>query len=1184
MPTGQLRLPTKARSISEAPGSEIQSSVAQESAVRGSGTLRNEALGSVAHGSVAHGSVAHGSVARVSEASQSSALTQKSNQRQQKASQNSSSRRERTSPERRASSQPRRQASNSPPKNGKVAHDANIYQRIKEQRLHVLKRPDTYLGSPKRKITEQYSLNMDDEQNPYIEVVKSDLPSGMIRTYIEIISNAGDNGIVSRDNGVDPGEIQITMDETTVTVRNGGMVIPVEKHPEEIDGEEIWCPEMIMGVLMTGSNFDDDVERKGVGRNGFGAKITNIFSKQFSIEIGDPHNKKHYHQVWTENMDPKYRQDPVISDYFGQAFVEIKYRLDFARFGYKNNKYPTEAPGIYMRHASDMAITQRIPVRFNGFLFTGDNLEQMAEYYFGKDNRTLVHYQYEPGVNCRKTKQGYEVAEDPNILPDVEMILVDTPGESRIIAYTNNIANDRHGVHVDAAIEAVSQPILDLANKQIAKIFKREEEKGIRGLNLTDKNVRENLSMIIIYRAIKPGFDSQTKECLTEPRPYILIENNRFQVLKKDEWILLASLVSVYEARLSRKLQATGKAKSIKIKGKDANHAGKKGRAHKCTLVLTEGDSAAAYATHFFKHLGERWRDTTGILPLRGKLLNPRGKSDLRVMRNTEILSLIKMLGLGPGLVRGRRKTEETVDYTRPENRKHLRYGRVCIIADADVDGKHIRGLIYNLFHYYYPDLLAVKPCFVYYLKTPILRMFRGRGKTEKMLEFHSLAEHERWTEEHPEEKIGGAHGWRIQYYKGLGSSNPIDAQRDFKNPFNVQIFMDENAAANMKMLFEPGKQYRDARKTAIEGYASDPSIERVQFQAMSHMLRYDVLEFSLEDNVRSIPAMDGLKVSLRKILYTALNHFVGQNADKPFKVSRFSGKVSSDTGYHHGEASLNGAIIGMTQDYPCSGNNLNHFEPDGNFGTRLQYGKDAASPRYISAKLNWWIRLVYRAEDNLLLTQIYDEGEPCEYERYYPIIPLGMVNGGGGIGTGFSSYIPPFNPLRLIQWLLLRMVDRQQEMTELKPWWRGFTGTVEIEDLSAPDLIDEFGDAIPQPVIQEDVEAEREERMQDFAMRQAELNPDEPFDPNMAAEPIDDDPLGEDDVIFALSTYRSKGNDKRVKTTGRIRCLNKARQIYMIDELPIGYSIDSYEAWLKKMTTQRKHRRPPGRLCRWQL
>jgi DNA topoisomerase-2 len=186
---------------------------------------------------------------------------------------------------------------------------------------------------------------------------------------------------------------------------------------------------------------------------------------------------------------------------------------------------------------------------------------------------------------------------------------------------------------------------------------------------------------------------------------------------------------------------------------------------------------------------------------------------------------------------------------------------------------------------------------------------------------------------------------------------------------------------------------------------------------------------------------MDGLKVSQRKILFSAFE----KNLTTEIKVAQFSGYVSEHSGYHHGEASLNGAIVHMAQDFVGS-NNINLLMPNGQFGTRLQGGKDSASERYIFTKLNMLTRFIFKKSDDTILKYLDDDGTPVEPIFYIPIIPMVMVNGAEGIGTGFSTKIPCFNPKVLIQYIR-DVIMHKEPNKRLIPYYKGFKGTIEEDN-----------------------------------------------------------------------------------------------------------------------------------------
>jgi DNA topoisomerase-2 len=184
---------------------------------------------------------------------------------------------------------------------------------------------------------------------------------------------------------------------------------------------------------------------------------------------------------------------------------------------------------------------------------------------------------------------------------------------------------------------------------------------------------------------------------------------------------------------------------------------------------------------------------------------------------------------------------------------------------------------------------------------------------------------------------------------------------------------------------------------------------------------------------------MDGLKISLRKILYSAFK----KNLTNEIKVAQFSGYVSEQSGYHHGEASLNAAIVGLAQNYVGS-NNINLFDPNGQFGTRLQGGKDSASERYIYTQLNRITRSIFPNADDNILRYLDDDGTSVEPIFYAPIIPMVLVNGSKGIGTGFSTEILPYHVPKLVNYLKCRLNKTSVEGITFTPHYEGFKGRIQ--------------------------------------------------------------------------------------------------------------------------------------------
>jgi len=442
------------------------------------------------------------------------------------------------------------------------------------------------------------------------------------------------------------------------------------------------------------------------------------------------------------------------------------------------------------------------------------------------------------------------------------------------------------------------------------------------------------------------------------------------------------------------------------------------------------------------KYVGFRVNETNRFLlrdfTVTHNCLNVRNSSPNIIARNKEITNIIRALGLSHG-----------TDYTIDENFDKLRYGRVMCLTDADVDGLHIEGLILNMFHYLFPTLLLRPESFIVSMKTPIVRIPRPHGD----LLFYDERKFKEFVEQQTKKVT-------CRYYKGLGTTKPEDVSDTFGIKM-IEYVMDEEADKNMNKIF--GRKQTDDRKEWLENYVDGRGISLDDTGAnavfpISNFIDNEMIKFSLDDCHRSIPSMvDGFKQSQRKVLYAVKKKNL-KYSGKSLKVVQLGGYVAEHTNYHHGEQNLYETITKMANEFPAS-NNIPLLYRDGQFGSRLQGGHDAASARYIYTKMDMLTSLIFRPEDDVLLEHVTDDGDVVEPAFYVPIIPMILVNGCSGIGTGWSSNVPCYNPLDLIRcikiWLdsngnVLQKDDDDNVVSlfpELTPWYRGFDGKIEKVD-----------------------------------------------------------------------------------------------------------------------------------------
>jgi len=523
-----------------------------------------------------------------------------------------------------------------------------------------------------------------------------------------------------------------------------------------------------------------------------------------------------------------------------------------------------------------------------------------------------------------------------------------------------------------------------------------------------------------------PAFDSQTKETMTSkkerfgstcplPEAFVntVLESGILQALQEWSKALGQSELAQYLNRSDMGLQK----KLFGIpKLEDANKAGTKDGGE-CTLILTEGDSAKALAVAGFGVIG---RDLYGVFPLRGKLRNVRDLTVKQMLENREIDQIMRILALDAS------KSYDSV--------RGLRYGSIMIMTDQDPDGSHIKGLIINFLHYWFPSLLRI-PGFLKEFVTPIVKM----TKNEQENTFFTIPEYDIWKKDNND-----GHGWKCKYYKGLGTSTSAEAREYFAAlEDHEMIFTHEGAEDDdlIDMAFNHSRA--DDRKGWISRCQPGTYLDHTQATlSYNEFVNKELVLFAQYDVSRMIPSVvDGFKPGQRKVLFGCFK----RRAIHDIKVAQLTGYVAEQASYHHGETSLQGTIIGMAQTFVGS-NNINLLVPSGQFGTRLTGGKDHAAARYIFTRLSKATRCIFPEEDDAVLEYLNDEGSSIEPKFYCPIIPMIAANGADGIGVGWSCTVPNFNPRELIA--NVRRFLKGKELLKQMPWYKGFTGTIsEIPD-----------------------------------------------------------------------------------------------------------------------------------------
>jgi DNA topoisomerase-2 len=861
----------------------------------------------------------------------------------------------------------------------------------KTDKQHILDNPDTYIGSVENVDSNVWIMN--ETNDKIIEKNISYIP-GLFKLFDEGIVNCRDHVVRMQskieqnvENSLPVTYIDVSIQEDgSIVMINDGNGIDVVQHPEY----KTWVPELIFGHLRTSTNYNKEEKKIVGGKNGFGFKLVLIWSTYGQIETVDHIRGLKYTQEFKDNLDticpPK-----ITKASKAKPYTKITFKPDYARLGI-NGLTPDIIALLKKRVYDISAITDKtIKVKYNSALIPTKNFEQYINLYIGEKGAAPRVYEE---VNSRWE---YAVA----LTPTNEFIQV---------SFVNGIYTSKGGKHVEYILNQITKKLGDFIEKK-------------KKVKVNPNSIKEQLILFLRCDIENPAFDSQTKDFMNTPSSKFGSKcdvSDKF-IEKIAKMGVMDAALQITEVKDNKAAKKTDGTKSKSIRGipklDDANWAGTD-KSKDCMIIFCEGDSAK---TGVISGLSSEDRNTIGVYPLKGKVMNVRGEATKKVSENKEITEIKKILGLESGK-----------QYANIEDvHASLRYSKVVFMTDQDLDGSHIKGLCINLFQNEWASLTHI-PGFIGFMNTPILKAKKGLQE----LKFYNEGEYEEWKSNNETK------GWNIKYYKGLGTST----KTEFREYFEEKKFVGfehtgHNSDDAIDMVFN--KKRADDRKVWLETVYDRDSFADTSKQMIPYeeFINKELIHFSKYDCDRSIPnLMDGLKISLRKILYSAFK----KRLTSEIKVAQFSGYVSEHSCYHHGEESLNKAIVGMAQNFIGS-NNINLLFPSGQFGSRIKGGQDASSPRYIFTRLEKIARILFPEQDDNILKYLNDDGTPVEPQFYVPIIPMVLVNGSKGIGTGFSTEIMCYNPTQIIAYIKNKLLESSSSSTinEFLPYYEGFTGSI---------------------------------------------------------------------------------------------------------------------------------------------
>ena len=550
---------------------------------------------------------------------------------------------------------------------------------------------------------------------------------GLHHLVYEVVDNSIDEAMAGHCT-----HVKVTLHEgNSVTVEDDGRGIPVDIHPtEKVPGVEL-----AMTTLHAGGKFDKNTYKVSGGLHGVGVSVVNALSEYLEVEIR--RDGKKYHQRYEQGVKTKELEEQGKAKGTGTLVTfkpdsEIMTDLEYS-FEVLSNRLRELA---FLNKSLKITLTdERDGGASEAYYYEGG----IAEYVeFLRGSREALH-----------DKVCYFETSKPEAEAEIELALQYNQGFSENThTFVNNINTHEGGMHLTGLKSALTRTINDYAKRN--KIFKKDE-------SLSGEDVREGLTCVLSVRVMEPQFEGQTKTKLgnSEVRGAVEAAVNEHLSIFLDENPKAVKSIIDKSLQAARAREAARKARDLTRKKSALEGGVLPGKLADCSisdpslceLYLVEGDSAGGSAKQ------GRDRGYQAILPLKGKILNVercQGRID-KVLSNIEIRAIITAIGGGIG---------EEFDL------ENVRYHKVVIMTDADVDGAHIRTLLLTFFFRHMQELIEAG--YIYIAQPPLFRVHKGKS------------DHYAYSDQERDEyikRLGGKNGEtkgiNIQRYKGLGEMNP---------------------------------------------------------------------------------------------------------------------------------------------------------------------------------------------------------------------------------------------------------------------------------------------------------------------------------------------------------------------------------------------------------------------------
>ncbi len=595
---------------------------------------------------------------------------------------------------------------------------------------------------------------------------------GLHHLVHEVIDNSIDEAMAGYCD-----EIVVSINPgNSITVIDNGRGIPVEMHPKM----KRPTVEVVLTVLHAGGKFSSDAYKVSGGLHGVGISVVNALSEWLEVEIkwGDGNL---YRQSFRRGR-PETELE-IVGKTDGSTGTKITFKADAEIFDEVNYNFETLA-----KRFRELAFLNR------GVKIILEDRREEAEGQLKRDE-----YCYEGGIvsfvqfiNRNKNPLFPEplYINEKGEEGEVEIAIQYNDGyQENILSFANNINTHEGGTHLSGFKSALTRTINDYARNK--GLLKEDEE------NFTGEDVREGITAIISVKLYEPQFEGQTKTKLgnSEMRGFVDSALSKWLTNFLEENPRVGKIIVEKAFNASRARNAAKKARELVRRKNALVNTALPGKLADCSsrdtevteLYIVEGDSAGGSAKQ------GRDRNFQAILPLKGKILNVEKARINKVLSNDEIRALITAIGTGIG---------EDFDLEK------VRYGKIIIMTDADVDGAHIRTLLLTFFYRYMPKL--IEKGFVYIAQPPLYKVKKGK-REEYVYDDRAL-----------EDLLSeiGRDGISLQRYKGLGEMNPEQLWDTTMNPEQrtiLQVQVEDAIAADETFTILMGDKVMPRREFILK-------------------------------------------------------------------------------------------------------------------------------------------------------------------------------------------------------------------------------------------------------------------------------------------------------------------------------------------------------------------------------